>query len=402
MPGPRFEMNGQDGYDFHLRTGALANYDERYLRGQIEFWRELLSNDTYNEFWKSRDLTQHVKNLKPAMMTVGGWFDAEDVYGPLHLYRAAEKQNPGATNILVEGPWSHGGWARTDGSRLGNVSFATNTSVFFQDEIEFPFFQYYLKGKGDGGKLPEAYVFETGRNEWHAVPAWPPAEAKPKTLYFRAGGRLEWTPPADKGAIFDEYVSDPKKPVPFTPYITKGMAYNYMTDDQRFAATRPDVLVYQSEELGGDVRVAGPLKASLRVSTSGTDSDWIVKLIDVYPADAPNPQPNPENIKMGGYQMLVRGEPFRGKFRNGFDNPEPFTPGRVEKIDFELPDVFHTFRRGHRIMVQIQSTWFPLTDRNPQKFMKIQDAKAEDFQKATQRVYRSSEAPSSLTVLILD
>jgi putative CocE/NonD family hydrolase len=389
-----------DGYEFHLRTGALPNYDEKYFRGKIEFWKDLTENDTYSDFWKSRDARQFVKNVKPAMMTVGGWFDAEDVFGPLRLYEAAEKQSPGATNMLVEGPWSHGGWARSDGSKLGNIQFASNTAKFYQDEIEYPFFLFHLKGKGDGNKLPEAYVFETGRNEWHKLDAWPPKEAQAKTLYFQPGGKLAWTAANADG--FDEYISDPNKPVPFTPYIANGMSYEYMTDDQRFAASRPDVLVYQTEPLESDVRVAGPLKAALSVSTTGTDSDWVVKLIDVMPNDAPDPNPNPTNIRMGGYQMLVRGEPFRGKFRNGFDKPEPFTPGKVDKVEFEMPDVFHTFRRGHRIMVQVQSSWFPLTDRNPQKFLKIHEAKAEDFVKATQRVYRGGASGSALTVRVID
>ncbi len=389
----QFDMGTPDGYDFHLRTGALANYDEKYFKGQIEFWKELMENDTYNAFWKARDARPYVKNVKPAMMTVGGWFDAEDVFGPLRLYEAAEKQSPGATNILVEGPWSHGGWARTDGSKLGNVNFGQNTSKFYQDEIEYPFFLFHLKGKGEGGKLPEAYVFETGRNEWNKFDAWPPKETKPKTLYFQASGKLAMSAPAASAEAFDEYVSDPNKPVPFTPYITNGMDYNYMTGDQRFAAGRPDVLVYETDPLDDDFRVAGPLKATLYVSTTGTDSDWVVKLVDMFPGDAPSP--------MGGYQMLVRGEPFRGKFRKGFDKPEAFTPGRVEKVEFELPDVMHTFRRGHRIMVQVQSSWYPLTDRNPQKFMPIHEAKSTDYVKATQRVHRSPQAPSSLTVLTL-
>lgn len=386
-----FDMGTPDGYDFHLRTGALANYDEKYFKGQIEFWKDLIENDSYNAFWKARDARQYVKNVKPAMMTVGGWFDAEDVFGPLRLYEAAEKQSPGATNILVEGPWSHGGWARTDGSKLGNVSFGQNTATFYQDEIEYPFFLFHLKNKGDGGKLPEAYVFETGRNEWNKFDSWPPKEAKPKTLYFHSSGKLALAAPTESGEVFDEYISDPNKPVPFTPYVTNKMDYNYMTDDQRFAASRPDVLVYETEPLEGDFRVAGPLKATLYVSTSGTDSDWVVKLVDMFPNDAPE--------TMGGYQMLVRGEPFRGKFRKGFDKPEAFTPGRMEKIEYELPDVMHTFRRGHRIMVQVQSTWYPLADRNPQKFMHINDAKSEDYVKATERVYHSQQAPSSLTVL---
>lgn len=403
QPGPqRFDMGTPDGYDFHLRTGPLANYDAQYFHGKIEFWKELMENDTYNDFWKARNPLPFEKNVKPAVMTVGGWFDAEDVYGPLHLYQAVEKQNPGATNILVEGPWSHGGWAGTDGSKLGNIGFSSATSTFFQDEIEFPFFLFHLKGKGEGGSLPEAYVFETGRNEWHKMDSWPPKSASARALYFQGAGQLSWNPPSAGGQLFDEYVSDPARPVPFTPYIANGMSYNYMTDDQRFAASRTDVLVYQTGPLDAEVRVAGPLKASLFASTTGTDSDFVVKVIDVFPGDAPDPQPNPENVRMGGYQMLVRGEPFRGRFRHGFDKPEPFTPGKVEKIEFELPDIFHAFRRGHRIMVQIQSTWFPLADRNPQKFVKISEARADDFQKATQRIYRAPGTASSLTLLILE
>jgi uncharacterized protein len=397
-----FDMGTPDAYEFHLGMGALAEYDAKLFQGKIEFWKELLENDTLNDFWKARDPRPFVKNIKPAMMTVGGWFDAEDVYGPLHLYEAAEKQSPGASNMLVEGPWSHGGWARTDGSRLGNIAFGSNTSKFFQEEIEYPFFQYHLKGTGEGGKLPEAYVFETGRNEWHKMDDWPPKQARPKTLYLQKGGMLSWSTPEAGGESYDEYISDPMKPIPFTPYTASGMSTNYMTDDQRFASSRTDVLVYSTQALDADVRVAGPLKASLYVSTTGTDSDFIVKLIDVFPGDAPNPQPNPENVKMGGYQMLVRGEPFRGKFRKSFSQPEPFTPGKMEKIEFEMPDIFHAFRRGHRIMIQVQSSWFPLVDRNPQKFMKIHEARESDFQKATQKIYRSPAAASSLTVHVLE
>jgi putative CocE/NonD family hydrolase len=401
LAGSRFEIDGPDAYTFHLSVGPLANYDEKLFKGQVKFWRELLENDTYNDFWKARDLRQHLVNMKPAMLTVGGWFDAEDVYGPLRLYESAEKQNPGAVNLLVEGPWSHGSWARSDGSSLGNISFASNTSKFFQDEIEYVFFAQHLKGEAPARPLPEAFVFETGRNEWHRMEAWPPKDAKKRTYYFREEGRLLTDAPAAAEA-FDEYLSDPNRPVPFLPYIDRGMNYNYMTDDQRFAATRPDVLVYQTEPLEQDVRVAGPLRAILHVSTTGTDADWVVKLVDVFPNDAPDPQPNPKEIRMGGYQMLVRGEPFRGRFRTGFDKPTPFTPGKVELVEFELPDVFHTFRRGHRIMIHVQSSWFPLVDRNPQKFVRIHEAKASDFIRATHRVYRSKQAASAVILPVVD
>ena len=310
------------------------------------------------------------------------------------------EQNPGAVNILVEGPWSHGQWNRDAGEALGDVHFHQKTGEYFREHIEFPFFQRFLKDQGEA-KLPAAYVFETGRNEWHTFDRWPPQNATPKTFYFESGGRLSSTPPSASGEAFDEYVSDPAKPVPHVSWISTSMSAAYMTGDQRFAGRRTDVLVYQTEPLTQDVTFAGPLKASLYVSTSGTDSDWVVKLIDVYPGDYPDPDPNPTGVKMGGYEQLVRGEPFRGKFRKSFEHPVPFEPGKPDKVEFQLPDVFQTFRRGHRIMVQVQSSWFPLVDRNPQKFMKIDEAQPSDFQKATERVYRSAKLPSSITVEVL-
>ena len=294
---------------------------------------------------------------------------------------------------------------KRQGNKVGNVDFATKTAAYYRDNIEAPFFQYFLKDKGDG-KFKEAYVFETGRNEWHAEESWPPAGAQTESLYFREAGKLSFDAPATDG--FDEYLSDPNKPVPYLGYPAGGMTGNYMTDDQRFASKRPDVLVFQTDPLEDDLTFAGPIKALLHVSTTGTDSDFVVKLVDVYP-DAYPEQEQPAGNKpfgyvmpMSGYQQLIRGEPFRGRFRNGFDKPEAFEPGKPAKIDFELPDIYHTFRRGHRVMVQIQSSWFPLTDRNPQKFVpSIPNAKASDFQKATQRVYRSRTAPSSITVQVL-
>lgn len=408
-----FNYGTPDAYDFYLRVGPLQNYDEKFFHGKIEYWKELIENDTYSPYWQERNARRYMKNIKPAMLTVGGWFDAEDLFGALRLYEAIEKQNPGANNNIVMGPWLHGGWSRGSGDRLGHVSFQSKTSEFYRDNIEFPFFLYHLKGKGDG-KFPEAYMFETGRDEWHKYDEWPPKEATPRTLYFGDAGKLSDSA-ADGKQGFDEYVSDPAKPVPYMSEVTPNMAVSYMVADQRFASSRPDVLVYQTEPLEGDLRVAGPLKATLYVSTTGTDSDFIVKLIDVYPGDFPDadPDPNlrlldpsvlallPPPFRMGGYQQLVRGEPFRGKFRNSFEKPEPFTPGKVEKVEFVLPDVNHAFRRGHRLMVQVQSSWFPLVDRNPQKFMKISEARAEDFQKATERVYRSGNTRSAIQVMVL-
>ncbi len=398
VEAPRFDMQTPDGYDFHLRTGPLANYDEKYFHGQIQFWKELLENDTYSEFWKTRIYGPYLKNVKPAVMTVGGWFDAEDVYGPFAVYRAVEKQNPGLSNTIVAGPWSHGGWARGDGDRLHHVRFGSKTSLFFRDNIEFPFFLYHLKGKGDGGKLPEAYMFLTGLDEWQKLDAWPPKDARPRAFYFAARGALNQTPPAVGDGAFDEYVSDPAKPVPFFSTAVQGMTYDYMVEDQRFASSRTDVLVYRTPPLEGNLTVAGPLKATLYVSTTGTDSDFVVKLIDVYPDNAPDDVQGTAVYHMGGYQQLLRGEPFRGKFRHSFEKPEPFTPGKVEKIEFTLPDIYHCFRRGHRIMVHVQSSWFPLADRNPQKFLRIHEARTEDFQKATQRLYRGGVTASSISL----
>jgi putative CocE/NonD family hydrolase len=399
VPEPPFEHGTPDGYQFFLRMGPLSGAEEKHFKGKISFWRELLEHDTYDDFWKARSLLPHLKNIRPAVLTVGGWFDAEDLYGPLNVYRAIEQHSPGAWNALVMGPWDHGGWNR-DGDKLGPVSFGSKTSEFFRDEILLPFFNHYLKGKGEL-KLPEAYVFETGTNQWRKYDAWPPRTARGQALYLREGGRLAFEPPANEVEACDEYVSDPGKPVPFIGSIEIGMAYEYMVADQRFASSRPDVLVYQTEPLERDLTVAGPLTATLYVSTSGTDSDWIVKLIDVYPDDYPDPDPNPANVRMGGYQQLVRGEPFRGKFRNSFEKPEPFPPGKVTRVEFALPDVYHVFRRGHRVMVHIQSSWFPLVDRNPQTFMRIHEARESDFRKATQRVCRSRSQPSLVKIGVL-
>jgi uncharacterized protein len=400
VPGPRFDYGTPDGYDFFLRMGPLGNADQKFFKGQIEWWRDFVSHDIYNDFWKSRDPLPYLKNIKGAVMTVGGWFDAEDVYGPLHTFEAIGNQSPGTVNILIEGPWSHGQWNRDAGQSLGDVSFYQKTGEFFREYIEFPFFQHYLKDQGEE-KLPGAYVFETGSNEWHRLDSWPPKNVVKKTFYFQSAGKLSSQRPSAGSEEFDEYVSDPAKPVPHISWISTQMTYEYMTADQRFASSRTDVLVYQSEPLEGDVTVAGPLTASLWVSTTGTDSDWVVKLIDVYPGNYPDPDPNPKDVRMGGYQQLVRGEPFRGKFRKSFVNPVPFEPGKPDKVEFQLPDVFHNFGRGHRIMVQVQSSWFPLVDRNPQKFMKIDEARPSDFQKATQRVYRSDKMPSGITVGVL-
>jgi uncharacterized protein len=405
------EFGTPDGYDFYLRLGALTN-SVRYFKTANPYWNDNLAHTTYDEFWKSRNLVPHLKKVAPAVLTVGGWFDAEDLAGPLAIFRQIEKSSPATPNTLVMGPWPHGGWARSTGDRLGNLRFDGATSTYFREKIEFPFFAHYLKD-APLDPLPKAYVFETGSNSWHRYDVWPPAAVQPKTFYLREQGQLLADAPADPAAGaaagtagFDEYVSDPSRPVPYLGYTAFDMTRDYMTEDQRFASTRPDVLVYETEPLDADLHVAGPIKVSLHVSTSTTDADWVVKLIDVYPGDTPTPEwpkgiPEPANaVKLGGYQQLVRGDPFRGKFRHSFEKPEPFVPNKPDEIAFHMADVAHTFRKGHRLMVQVQSSWFPLIDRNPQTFVEIPNAKPSDFQKATIRVYRSHHLPSSITLLV--
>lgn len=398
----KFDYETQDGYQFFLNLGPLPNADAKYFKGDVAFWNEVMKHGTYDEFWKSRNLRQHLKKIKPAVMTVGGWFDAENLFGALETYRSIEASSPGATNIIVMGPWIHGGWSRGDGISLGHATFNAKTAEFYREHIEFPFFEFHLKGVG-ANKHPEAWMFETGTNQWRKWDAWPPKNVVPQAFYLRERGRLEATAStdADPQAAHDEYVSDPAKPVPYLTFNNVQMATEYMVDDQRHAGRRPDVLVYQSDILEEDLTLAGPIAAKLFVSTTGTDSDWIVKLIDVYPDDYPNPDPNPTNVRMSGFQQLVRGDVMRGKFRNSLEKPEPFQPGQPTAVNFTLPDVAHTFRTGHRVMIQVQSTWFPLVDRNPQKFVDIYAAKESDFQKATQKVYRSRELPSRIEVRVL-
>jgi uncharacterized protein len=401
-----FDFGTPDAYDFYLKMGPLANSNEKYLKNTNPYWTDNLKHARYDEFWQSRSLVPYMKNVTPAVMFVGGWFDAEDLSGPLKLFHQLEKNGPSAPDTLVMGPWSHGGWSRGPDDTLGNLNFASKTGEYYREHIEFPFFMEHLKGKGEGLKAkgdaapPKAYLFETGTNQWIRFDSWPAKNAVVHELHFDAAGKLSLKAATDVG--FDEYLSDPDRPVPVTGEIGAGMPGDYMTYDQRFASKRPDVLVYQTEPLDHDVTIAGPITPILSVSTTGTDSDFVVKLIDVYPSDYPDPDPNPARIHMGGYQQLVRGEPFRGKFRNSFEKPEAFIPGKRARIEFGMPDVCHTFRTGHRIMVQVQSSWFPLTDRNPQQFLDIPSAKSSDFQKATERVYRGGTDGSEIKVFVLE
>ena len=399
--GPdRFKYGTPDGYAFYLRLGALSHANERYFKNDVPFWNEIMQHGTFDDFWKARNIRQHLKGIKPAVMTVGGWFDAENLFGALETYKNVEANSPGITNVLVMGPWRHGGWAGGKGDSLGPVPFHSNTAAYYRETIEFPFFQYHLKGKGSA-KFPEAWVFETGSNQWRTFDTWPPPKVKKRSLFLHANGGLDFVTSTNGDAKpFDEYISDPSHPVEFIEKIEIGMTGDYMIQDQRIASRRPDVLSYSTGALKEDLTIAGPIDVRFFVSTSGTDSDWIVKLIDVYPED--NSASGAETgVKLGGYQQLVRGDVMRGKFRDSLSKPEPFVPGKPTPLNFKLQDASHTFKAGHKIMIQVQSSWFPIVDRNPQKFMDIYSAKDSDFQPATQRVYHSLVMPSHLEILEL-
>jgi putative CocE/NonD family hydrolase len=388
----RFYSNPtKNGYDFYLKKGALKNITEKYHKDNF-FWQQIIDHPNYDTFWQKRSLLPHLKNIKPAVLTVGGWFDAEDLYGPLNIYKTIEKSTPGAKNTIVMGPWGHGDWADTATKAIHNhLYFGDSVNAFFQKEIEFAFFSNHLKYKGPDN-LPEAYMFNTGKKKWEKFDVWPPKEAAQVQLRFEENGKLTINQPANNSAVF-EYISDPAKPVPYTSQ-TEGLTFtprNFMSDDQRAASTRPDVLTFETDVLTDEVTLAGEILARLKVAMSGTDADFVVKLIDVYPDNHPDYEHNPRNIKMGGYQQLVRNEVFRGRFRNSFEKPEPFVPGEVTDVNVPLQDVLHTFKKGHRIMIQIHSTWFPYIDRNPQKFVdNIYKADEKDFIKSTIKVYGSS------------
>jgi hypothetical protein len=398
MPGGRFERfdyGTLDGYEFYLNLGPLSNADEKHFKFKNPYWTALTRHTSYDEFWKSRNLEPHIRNISPAVLVTGGWWDAEDLQGPLRVYRAAKANSPKGPVTIVMGPWSHGGWSRGDGDRLGQVKFGLKTGPEYREQIEFPFFESHLKGDGSW-EAPVARMVETGSWRWRTFDAWPPKERVARTIYLDAGGKLTFDKPQSEG--FDQYISDPSKPVPYTSFITLGMSREYMVDDQRHASKRPDVMVYQTAPLEQDLTLAGPVSPKLWVSTTGTDSDFVVKVIDVYPPDYVDADKN----RMGGYQQLVRGEPFRARFRKSMEKPEPVPAGQWVEIAFDMPDILHTFKKGHRLMIQIQSSWFPLVDRNPQKFVpNIPDARPEDFITATQRISRGGARASAIGVSVL-
>ncbi|MCU0381467.1 MAG: CocE/NonD family hydrolase [Chitinophagaceae bacterium] len=397
---PVFRADYRDAYRFFLDMGTIrkAN-DSMYFGGRGKIWNEYTAHDTYDAYWRERNIRPHLKQVRPAVLVVGGWFDAEDLFGALETYRAIERQNPVNQNRLVMGPWTHGAWSSSDWNRFASHDFSQNTSGFYQHEMETPFFNHYLKDKGSL-TLPEATVFETGSNTWKTYDQWPPSGTDMKTLFLQGSGKAGWEKPTP-GNAYTQYTSDPSRPVPYTGIISRGRNNEYLAEDQRFASQRPDVAVFMTDTLTADLRLSGPLKASLYVSTTGTDADIIVKLIDVLPDYTPNPSPNPRQWQMGGMQRLVRAEVIRGKFRNSFERPEPFPPGKPVKIEFDLPDLAHLFKKGHRIMIQVQSSWFPLVDRNPQKFMRIPDATEKDFQKAEIRVYHEPGRESGVVLPVV-
>ncbi|MDX2059667.1 MAG: CocE/NonD family hydrolase [Gemmatimonadales bacterium] len=398
---PPFNYGTPDGYRFFLNGGSIAELTAKHFGDRIPFWNEMLAHPTYDAFWKARTPLPHLRGIQPAVLTVGSWFDAENTWGALQVYRTLERQNPGHSNALVMGPWYHGQWWFEEGYQLGEVRWGSPTTRYYIDQILLPFFNHHLKGTGDG-RFPEAHVYESGTNRWRTFDTWPPAGTASRRLYLGAGGTISFDrapAPTDRG--FDQYWSDPARPVPYLDKITTqrpGSAHEYMVWDQRFASTRPDVLVYQTEPLADDLTLAGPMQVSLSVATSGSDGDWIVKVIDVYPNDTPDPQPNPTGVRLGGYQQLLRGDVMRARFRDGFERPKAMVPNQPATLRFELNDVLHTFRRGHRLMIQIQSSWFPLVDRNPQRFVDIYRATSRDFQPAWMRVYRDQRRPSFIDV----
>ncbi len=392
-----------DAYNFFQSMEPLPNVDKKFFHNQIAFWETIKKHPDYDAFWQKRNTLPHFHNVTPAVLTVGGWFDSEDFYGTLHTYQSIEQKNPKAKNMLIIGPWPHGWWARSEGYRLGDITYGDSTGEYFRKEVQLPFFNYYLKGKGDFVQT-EARMFNTGANRWRMFSQWPPKNLQKAALSLEAGHRLTFGKPEKGKTDHYSYVSDPHKPVPYTDHIMDSRTFYYhpyMNGDQRFAARRPDVLVFETAPLKKEVTLAGPLLADLFVSTTGTDADWVVKLIDVYPDSARDPKPNPTKVKMGGYQMLVRGDILRGKYRNNPEKPEPFVPGKVTEIKLPLQDVLHTFKKGHRIMIQIQSSWFPFFDVNPQTFTNIYKAKPKDFVKATQQVWFSDQYPSKIEVGLL-
>ena len=398
--GGHFDFGTEDGYEFFMKMGSVKNTNDKYYKDTIRLWNEMLDHPDYDQHWKDRNVLPHLHDIKTAVLVTGGWYDAEDLYGAINTYKTLVKDNPSTPIYFTMGPWVHGGWARGPGDHLGDVDFGGPTGPFYREKIEFAFFSHYLKGAG--ADIPKVSVFETGVNQWKNYNVWPPKGAEDRNLYLLPGGKLSFDAPSAGANTADEFVADPNKPVPFINGIAIDQKTEYMTGDQRFAEQRPDVLTYQTDVLDKDITLAGNIWADLKVSTTGTDADWVVKVIDVYPDSAKNNQFTAKGTYMSHYEQMVRSEEMRGKYRNGFDKPEPFAPGKITPVNFELQDVLHTFKKGHRIMVQVQSSSFPLIDRNPQVFEDIMKARDSDFKKAVHKVYTSKEHPSFLKVRVMN
>ncbi len=392
------EIKSDDNYEFYLELGPLQNIENRYFDDTISFWSDVMDHPDYDDFWKARNPLRYLGNIKPAVLEVGGWFDAEDLFGTLNTYKTIEMENPENQNRLIMGPWSHHQWSHEAVDHLGNISWGGNTTDYF-NTLELKFFNYYLKGEGKMD-LPEASVFISGKDEWRSFDSWPPAETDDASLYLRPNGKLTFASPGEQNS-FDEYVSDPARPVPYIQGVHFKRTADYMTADQRFASRRPDVMVYQTDPLDEDITLTGPLQVDLYVSTTGTDADYVVKLIDVYPPQTDAVSAENTGVPMGGYQMLVRGDIMRGRFRNSYEKPEAFVPGEITHVPFEMQDVAHCFKKGHRIMVQVQSSWFPLVNLNPQQFVDIYHCSQSAFIKATQRIYHDAQRPSGIRVKVL-
>jgi uncharacterized protein len=406
-PESPLKLPSVDNYTTFLEIGALSNY-KKLAGDSIKFWNDLYAHPNYDQWWQARNPRNFVNDIKPAILVVGGLFDAEDCFGAWNLYKAIEKKNPSSHfNKLVMGPWYHGEWASTDGTHLGNLRFGSNTAFWYQNNIEIPFFNYYLKGEGDISEQAEATIFISGENKWHNYSQWPPAEKQDKPIYLQPNGKLNWDKPSANGG-YSEYVSDPSHPVPYTEDVHYSRTREYMTDDQRFASRRTDVLSFETEILDNDITLGGTVTADLLTSISSTDADFVVKVIDVFPDDFKYPndlmqqrRTTEGDYPMGGYQLMVRGEIMRGRFRNSFAKPEAFKPNKTERVKFDLPDISHTFLKGHRIMIQVQSSWFPIADRNPQKFINIYEATDADFQKATIRILHDAANSSSIILPVI-
>ncbi|MGB0034832.1 MAG: CocE/NonD family hydrolase [Candidatus Acidiferrales bacterium] len=400
----QFQFDEYDTYTWYLRLGPLSNANKSYFHESLPTWNDFVSHPNYDEFWQKlaferyfKDLTLQVPNLN-----VAGWWDQEDFYGPVKVYELLERHDSKHFNYIVAGPWNHGGWARSNGTRLGQIDFGSNTSAYFREKIQAPWFAYWLKDKGS---LPvrEATTFETGANAWKSWDAWPPREGvQARKLYFHSGRALSFDPPEDAGEAFDSYISDPTNPVPYRhrpieeTYSEGSRWYTWLVEDQRFVDHRPDTVAWETEPLTENVTVAGDIVAHLFASTTGTDSDWIVKLIDVYPEKY-----EPDH-KMGGFELMVANDVFRGRFRKSFEHPEPIVANQVTPFTIDLHTNDHVFLKGHRIMVQVQSTWFPIIDRNPQKYVpNIFEATEADYQKAIQRIYRSKAYPSHVEIPVV-